>query len=517
MLHPPRGPFRCPPLRSARSALSAALRRGGAAITDEAMAEADAAAKAAAGGGDVDGDALFWNSFYAMTAMCVLLQVYVRRSSKSERTVSEAEAPPGFAAFQKSFLAATLLAMFADWLQGPYVYALYDEYGFSHGDIALLFVAGFLSSAICGTAAGGAADILGRKRACQAFSLIYVLSAVTKLFNNFGVLLVGRITGGLSTSLLFSSFESWMVCEHRKRGYPTHLLPQTFAYLQLGNGIAAVLAGIVAQAAASQYGPVAPFMVCIVPLCLQLFVCTVSWTENYGDAAEASTTASLLAETFRSTKRGYDEIRADRALLFLGCGQCSFEAAMYTFVFMWTPSLQSNPAYAEAVGRSLGLIFAVFMVCAMTGSALFSKLADKRVLGVQRIPNLVHELGAVSCLSPMLMPSETVPMYLSFLLLELLVGVFYPVYGTMRGLHVPERVRTSVMNIFRIPLNLFVVVVLSNIESLSISSVFLLCLISHTCGFLAYRGFRATVDAGEADAKAEPEDAPLLAPPADDV
>ena len=33
--------------------------------------------------------------------------------------------------------------MMGDWLQGPYVYALYSSYGFSQHDIAVLFVAGF--------------------------------------------------------------------------------------------------------------------------------------------------------------------------------------------------------------------------------------------------------------------------------------------------------------------------------------------------------------------------------------
>lgn len=48
----------------------------------------------------------------------------------------------------------------ADWLQGPYVYALYESYGFVKEDIGLLFVAGFLSSAIFGTFVGSLADKL---------------------------------------------------------------------------------------------------------------------------------------------------------------------------------------------------------------------------------------------------------------------------------------------------------------------------------------------------------------------
>ena len=45
-----------------------------------------------------------------------------------------------------------------DWLQGPYVYALYQHYGFDRGDIGRLFIAGFGSSAVFGTIVGSLAD-----------------------------------------------------------------------------------------------------------------------------------------------------------------------------------------------------------------------------------------------------------------------------------------------------------------------------------------------------------------------
>ena len=38
----------------------------------------------------------------------------------------------------------------------------------------------------------------------------------------------GRFLSGVATSLLFSSFESWMVSEHRGRGFDENLLSDTF-------------------------------------------------------------------------------------------------------------------------------------------------------------------------------------------------------------------------------------------------------------------------------------------------
>ncbi|CAD7964234.1 unnamed protein product, partial [Amoebophrya sp. A25] len=103
--------------------------------------------------------------------------------------------------------------MFADWLQGPYVYALYDAYGFSKADNGLLFIFGFGSSALLGTVIAGYADKCGRKRFCILYCVVYSLSCLTKHCNHFPILCLGRILAGVATSLLFSVFESWVVCE----------------------------------------------------------------------------------------------------------------------------------------------------------------------------------------------------------------------------------------------------------------------------------------------------------------
>jgi len=46
----------------------------------------------------------------------------------------------------------------ADWMQGPYVYALYQHYNYDQQQIGFLFIAGFGSSLIFGTIVGSLAD-----------------------------------------------------------------------------------------------------------------------------------------------------------------------------------------------------------------------------------------------------------------------------------------------------------------------------------------------------------------------
>lgn len=80
----------------------------------------------------------------------------------------------------KRYLIVYLLATLSDWLQGPYVYALYDAYGYSQHAIAVLFVAGFGSSMVFGSFVGGMADWGGRRRFVILFSITYAASCLTK-------------------------------------------------------------------------------------------------------------------------------------------------------------------------------------------------------------------------------------------------------------------------------------------------------------------------------------------------
>jgi predicted MFS family arabinose efflux permease len=83
-------------------------------------------------------------------------------------------------ALLRRYLVVYLLATLSDWLQGPYVYALYDDYGFSQHDIAVLFVAGFGSSMIFGSFIGGMADWAGRRTFVIVYAVVYALSCITK-------------------------------------------------------------------------------------------------------------------------------------------------------------------------------------------------------------------------------------------------------------------------------------------------------------------------------------------------
>merc|ERR1719197_2190735 len=205
---------------------------------------------------------------------------------------------PELRRFHATYLAAYLCAVMADWLQGPYVYALYESYGFSRTDNALLFVCGFGASAVLGTYVGSMADVYGRRKYAGLYCVLYIVSCMTKHFNNFFVLIVGRITGGVATSLLFSVFDAWLASEHANRGFDPSSLGNSFGLAMFWNSVMAIVAGELGEAVSEVMdlkrvselgrlgqvyigGYTAPFDMAIVFLC-GAAACLAFWPENYG-------------------------------------------------------------------------------------------------------------------------------------------------------------------------------------------------------------------------------------------
>lgn len=56
----------------------------------------------------------------------------------------------------------------------------------------------------------------GRKRACMLFGFFQALGCFAKQYPEFRILCFAHVSLGIATSLLYSSFESWMVVEHEK-------------------------------------------------------------------------------------------------------------------------------------------------------------------------------------------------------------------------------------------------------------------------------------------------------------
>lgn len=415
---------------------------------------------------------LYWSTFVCAILISSCL-AFINHRSETQKAEEQLQ-------FQRHYLYVYTLAYFADWLKGPYVYALYESYGLSEHYIALLFIAGFGASGVSGPFVGALADKFGRKKCTLAYFLVYIASALCKPFNNFHVLLLGRLLGGIGTSLLTTTLESWMVAEHHKRKYPQALLDDTFALSTLCNSASAVIAGLLAQFTADQFGYLAPFIVAILPLTIGFYLCRGNWAED-----EQTTVISVISG-FQEGLRSMDD-----NLWIIGITQSLFLGSMYTFVFLWTPAMDSGGDTSP-----YGLIFATFMAMISIGSGMFKRVSHV----VEKIPFVLLPISATLLGATILALGNSQHVFITFALFEMMCGLMFPTYGSLRSVYIPNEYRTVIMNIYRIPLNVFVVIVLLNKKNMSLEVAFGVCSCALIAATFMWRYFKPDVKISDGQA-----------------
>lgn len=383
---------------------------------------------------------LAYFTFAALSLLCLLFQYWAHRT---RRNVSVGNNPQ-FIKFQRGYFAVYLVAMFADWLQGPYLYKLYSYYGFNEQQIAVLYVFGFASSVIFGAWTPIAADQFGRKKLCLFFTVAYSLSCLLKLSTSYGILLIGRLVGGLATSVLFTAFEAWYIHEHLEtHDFPKEWIPITFQRASMWNGILAVMAGITTNIISEwmALGPVAPYMMAVPFLIFVGVIISTHWNENF----------SMHKVKFgHLCYEGLKDVISNKRIFMVGAIEALFESVVYIVIFLWTPILEPGKP-------SLGIVFSCFMVCILIGQAIFQIISARGV----PITKILLFVVILSLISIIICACSTHPRIhslntslVAMLIFQFCVGIYFPLMSLLRIRVIPEAHRYAIMNWFRVPLNL---------------------------------------------------------------
>jgi MFS family permease len=168
--------------------------------------------------------------------------------------------------------------------------------------VALLFTTGFLSGAISGHFVGQFGDKYGRKTACLVFCVTYSIACFSTLIENVPVLFFGRVFGGLSTSLLYSAFESWMVTEYHKRNLEKSgtSLSNIFGVMTTLNSIVAILAGVFSEWLVTVTKTKrAPFMASAGLLAIAFWTILTSWASQHNQYKHVNSEYPLIIRRTR--------------------------------------------------------------------------------------------------------------------------------------------------------------------------------------------------------------------------
>jgi len=288
----------------------------------------------------------------------------------------------------------------------------------------------------------------------------------------------GRITGGIATSMLFSCFECWLVSEHNSNRFSDGLMSYMFGLMFTAMYAVAIVAGLAAQAVADGFtfapisagsmihtgGYCAPFDLSIICLVIGMVLITFLWTENYGDQGGEVESGSMLD----NIKDAGALLCSDRNMLLLCVVVSCFEGAMFAFVFNWTPALDST-----AIPPPHGVIFALFMMSCMIGSSVSTIIGNRWKPSLRLMGTFLVGISCFGVLAFVSSQSFLMTSFVAFLTFEFCCGLYFPAVGVLKSEVVPENIRGTMYNIYRVPLNAVVVGLL--LSHISMVKCFMLC------------------------------------------
>jgi hypothetical protein len=107
------------------------------------------------------------------------------------------------------------LSKAADWCLGPFVYEFFEGYhGLSTDSIAKMIAISFMSNLFFGPfLIGYLNDKSDKKFPCVLYGILLGSSSLIRQIKNPFALIVSQLLFGISTSILYSSFESWFIAE----------------------------------------------------------------------------------------------------------------------------------------------------------------------------------------------------------------------------------------------------------------------------------------------------------------
>jgi hypothetical protein len=204
-------------------------------------------------------------------------------------------------------------------------------------------------------------------------------------------------------------------------------------------------------------GYTGPFDLAIIALLIGMVLISLLWQENYGQEDENSDNAGMIENLSLSLNL----LRTDANMLLLAVIVSCFEGSMFAFVFNWTPALDS-----KVVPPPHGVIFAIFMMACMCGASVATIVGNSYNPSLRLMVTFMIGIGSFAIMGSVA-GNETMlrTCFCSFLLFEFCCGLYFPSVGVLKSEIVPEKVRTTMYNIYRIPLNAVVVgLLLSNIS-----------------------------------------------------
>lgn len=165
-----------------------------------------------------------------------------------------------------------------------------------------------------------------------------------------------------------------------------------------------------------------------------------------------------------------DYMKQDKPLLAVGIIESCFKIALQLFMFMWTPLLE------ETAGSLIhpGSIFVCFMLSRLAGSELFNGIKKVMKTNTYILSIFITVTGALS----FYLEYQIANFHFIFIMLiyfDGLSGLIFPLMSTLKSQMIPEKLRTTIMTFFRIPINVVAILTLFFSTYITTLQICLIC------------------------------------------
>ena len=373
------------------------------------------------------------------------------------------------------YLIAFVITRSAMWAKAPYLYTLFmTVHKFSMAEIGILYFVDAVAALIFGPITGQLADKYGRRLFCHCYNFSIILNLLLRMQGSRILAYLAQVVTGFGAGLISTTFEAWVVSESEKdfEGYKKEaerFRKNLFVKSNVYDAAVSIITSIVCAFIYSYLGIYAPFWISIFLSFAASIVIAVLWDENELQLKKSEDTKEQLKNAMKEFNK--------MEVLCIGLIEGIAMACLNIYLFSWTPILkQSTPG-----GMNVGFIFTSMVLTMIVGTKSYEVL----------IVNLHFDyyMSIAGCLffqGLLLFLVYYVDSFLArmiFLaLFNGLTGFYNPLNSIVKSNILVEKYRALLMNLFRVPLNTYVIIVLLTLRYMN---SFTVALIAGTMCFVA--------------------------------
>ena len=418
--------------------------------------------------------------------LIIMLLKELRRDSSDpnvsmDKTLQQDKSYPSLLESRKNslksrYLVAFVLTRSAMWAKAPYLYTLFmTVHKFTMAEIGILYLVDAVAALIFGPITGQLADKYGRRMFCHCYNISIVINLLLRMQGSRSMAYLAQVVTGFGAGLICTTFEAWVVSESEKEfeGFPKEAENFRKRLFKNSNVLDAAVSIITSGICAIIYsfmGIYAPFWISIILSLLALIVIAILWDENKPLANSKQSTYDQLGEAFKELKKVN--------VLCIGLIEGIALGILNIYLFSWTPILKQS----TKGGMNVGFIYTCMVLTMIVGTKSYEVL-----IVYCKFDYYMSITGCLFVQGLLLFVTYFDDRFLARLIYLSLfngfTGFYNPLNSIVKSNILIEKYRALLMNLFRIPLNAYVIIVLLTLRYMN---PFTVALIAGSLAFVAF-------------------------------